>query len=385
MTLPDFALQFHSPRAQALDARLEQPAAGEPERLAFQVRDAGASAAFWDALERHPEARGQRSSQSSWIELSRQALQSLASEHEEAQVLHSIAHGARSAPGPLVLVGVVNVTPDSFSDGGSYLRADRAIEHGLRLVEEGAVLLDVGGESTRPGAAPVGVEEELERVLPVIEGLASQTPAPICIDTSKPAVAAQAVERGAAVWNDIRAGLADEGSLALAAELGVGYVLMHMQGSPAHMQDDPRYSDCGAEVRGFLRERVRACLKAGIQPSKIAVDPGIGFGKRLEDNLQLFRSLHALRSFGLPVYVGPSRKTFIGELTGVQDPSQRILGTAGAVAACAQAGVDLVRVHDVAQMRECAAVACAIAGRELMSLGSDSQAPVQELWRSPAR
>ena len=307
-----------------------------------------------------------------------------AGEHPLLALLDDAWRQANTPVGPLALVGIVNVTPDSFSDGGAYASARAAVEHGLRLVDEGASLLDVGGESTRPGARAVDAEEELERVSPVIEGLVAATSAPVCVDTSKAAVARQAIELGASLVNDVSAGLADEEMLPLVAEHDVGYVLMHMQGKPADMQDDPRYADCAGEVRRFLRARAHACLKAGIAAPRIAVDPGIGFGKRLGDNLQLLAQLAELRCLGLPLYLGPSRKTFIGELTDVKAADQRIFGTAGAVAACALQGADLVRVHDVAAMREAAAVACGVAGRELMDPSSDSRAPLTTLWRRRA-
>jgi len=307
-----------------------------------------------------------------------------AGEHPLLALLDDAWRQANAPLGPVALVGIVNVTPDSFSDGGAHPSASAAVEHGLRLVEEGATLLDVGGESTRPGARAVGVEEELERVSPVIEGLVAATRAPVCVDTSKAAVARQAIALGASLVNDVSAGLADAEMLPLVAERDVGYVLMHMQGKPADMQDDPRYADCPGEVRRFLRARTHACLKAGIAAPRIAIDPGIGFGKRLGDNLQLLAQLAELRSLGLPLYLGPSRKTFIGELTGVKAADQRILGTAGAVAACVLHGADLVRVHDVAAMREAAAVACGVAGRELMDPSSDSRAPLTTLWRRRA-
>ncbi|MEM1447966.1 MAG: dihydropteroate synthase [Planctomycetota bacterium] len=276
------------------------------------------------------------------------------------------------------LMGVVNVTPDSFSDGGRFLDPERAIEHGVRLVGEGADVLDVGGESTRPGAAPVPVDEELRRVLPVIEGLARASRATLSIDTMKADVARAAVQAGARIVNDVSAGLADPAMLSTVAELAsvepVHLVLMHRQGTPETMQAAPRYDDVVREVREHLGERVRAAEEAGVPEDRITVDPGIGFGKRLDHNLALLASLEGLRALGRPVLLGASRKSFIGHLTGAEDPadwlagerrdvpSERIGGTAAVIAlAAARGAADVLRVHDVAIMKEAVLVARAIA------------------------
>jgi dihydropteroate synthase len=242
-------------------------------------------------------------------------------------------------------MGVVNVTPDSFSDGGAYLDPGAAVAHGVRLVEEGADLLDVGGESTRPGSDPVPDDEEVARVGPVIAGLVDRVDVPVSVDTRKAAVASAALDAGAALVNDVSAG-ADPAMFAAAAERGAGIVLMHMRGEPKTMQDDPTYEDVVAEVAAFLHERRDAALAAGLDREQVAVDPGIGFGKTLEHNLELLRQLAALREPGTPLVVGPSRKRFIGTLTDTE-ADDRVEGTAGAVAWCAAQGADVVRVHDV--------------------------------------
>ena len=260
----------------------------------------------------------------------------------------------------LGVMGVVNVTPDSFSDGGEFLDPDAALAHGKALIAEGAEVLDVGGESTRPGAAAVGAAEELERVLPVIGGLAGEG-VPISIDTSKAAVAAGALDAGAAIVNDVTA-LADPEMGALCAERGCGLVLMHMQGTPRTMQEDPTYGDVVADVSAFLADRVRRATDAGVAEERIWVDPGIGFGKTLEHNLELIRRLGELRSLGRPILLGASRKSFLGKLTG-READQRLGGSLAAAVLGRLAGADWVRVHDVAPTRDALLVAEAIAGR----------------------
>jgi len=245
-------------------------------------------------------------------------------------------------------MGVVNVTPDSFSDGGAFLDPRVAIEHGVRLVADGADLLDVGGESTRPGSDPTLVEDEIDRVLPVIAGLVERVDAPVSVDTRKAAVAAAALGAGAAIVNDISAG-ADPEMFDLVAGRGAGMILMHMKGEPKTMQADPTYDDVVGEVRSFLEGRSRSAVAAGIERDRLCIDPGIGFGKTLEHNLELLRDLASLREVGPPLIVGPSRKGFIGTLTDAE-AGDRVEGTAGAVAWCAAQGVDLVRVHDVRAM-----------------------------------
>jgi dihydropteroate synthase len=243
-------------------------------------------------------------------------------------------------------VGILNVTPDSFSDDGIYANIEAAVAHGLRMVEEGADMLDVGGESTRPGAADVSVEDELRRVLPVIQQLVARTHLPIAVDTSKPEVMRAAVAAGAGMINDVFA-LRRDGALDAVAELGVPVCLMHMQGEPGSMQDDPQYDDVVGEVHRFLTDRLFACELAGIDKRKVLVDPGFGFGKTLEHNLALLCALERFSNLGSGVYVGLSRKGMIGTLTGKSDPADRAAGSAAAALIAVQRGARMVRVHDV--------------------------------------
>jgi dihydropteroate synthase len=245
------------------------------------------------------------------------------------------------------VMGIVNVTTDSFSDGGEHATSEAAVAHGLRLAEEGADILDIGGESTRPGAEEVSVEEELRRVIPVIERLAKQTACPISIDTSKPEVMRAAIAAGAGMINDVYA-LRREGALDAAAELGVPVVLMHMQGEPRSMQAAPQYDDVVAEVHRFLAERIFAAEMAGIAKKKIIVDPGFGFGKHREHNLALLAQLERFAELGVPLLAGLSRKKTIGDITGREDPHDRVFGSVAAHVIAAQRGARLVRVHDVA-------------------------------------
>ncbi|MEP7186013.1 MAG: dihydropteroate synthase [Rhodanobacter sp.] len=245
------------------------------------------------------------------------------------------------------VVGILNVTPDSFSDGGAYDNVEAAVAHGLRMAEEGADMLDVGGESTRPGAADVSVEDELRRVLPVIEQLVACTNLPIAIDTSKPEVMRAAVASGAGMINDVFA-LRRDGAMDAAAELGVPVCLMHMQGEPRDMQIDPQYDDVVGEVHRFLTDRLFACELAGIDKRKLLVDPGFGFGKTLEHNLALLCALDRFSNLGSGVYAGLSRKGMIGTLTGKSEPADRLAGSVAAALIAVQRGARLVRVHDVA-------------------------------------
>ena len=245
------------------------------------------------------------------------------------------------------VMGIVNVTPDSFSDGGAHDTLEAAVAHGLALVEEGADILDVGGESTRPGADDVSIEEELSRVVPVIARLVEQAPVPISVDTSKPEVMRAAVAAGAGMINDVYA-LRREGALDAAAELGVPVILMHMLGEPRSMQDDPHYDDVVADVHRFLAERIFAAEMAGIERKRIVVDPGFGFGKSQAHNLALLARFERFSELGVPVLAGLSRKKTIGELTGRDDPHQRVNGSVAAALIAAQRGAKLLRVHDVA-------------------------------------
>lgn len=253
------------------------------------------------------------------------------------------------------IMGVVNVTPDSFSDGGLHFDANRAIAHGLALAAAGADILDVGGESTRPGAEPVALDEELRRVIPVIEGLAAQCALPISVDTSRPEVIRAAVAAGAGLVNDVRA-LRLPGALDAAAETGAAVCLMHMQGEPATMQQAPDYDDVVGEIQRFLADRILACQFAGIDKKKILVDPGFGFGKTLEHNLLLLVRLGTLRVLECPLLVGLSRKRMIGALTGREVPAERVAGSVAAALIAVQHGADIVRVHDVAETRDALAV-----------------------------
>nr|WP_220485055.1 dihydropteroate synthase [Stenotrophomonas lacuserhaii] len=245
------------------------------------------------------------------------------------------------------VMGIVNVTPDSFSDGGQHDSAEAAVAHGLKLVEEGADLLDIGGESTRPGSAPVPLDEELRRVLPVIEQLAARTTVPISIDTFKPEVMRAAVAAGAGMINDIHA-LRQPGALDAAADAGVPVVLMHMQGEPGSMQADPQYDDVVAEVHRFLVQRLFAAEMAGIAKKNLVVDLGFGFGKRVDHNMTLLARSERFLELGVPMLAGLSRKRTLGELTGRQLPAERVAASVAAHLVAVQRGARIVRVHDVA-------------------------------------
>lgn len=258
------------------------------------------------------------------------------------------------------IMGVVNVTPDSFSDGGLYFDAEAAIAHGEELAAVGAAILDVGGESTRPGAEEVALDEELRRVVPVIEGLAGSD-ARISIDTSKAAVAEAALDAGAAIVNDVTALRGDAEMAALCADRGATVVLMHMLGTPRTMQEDPVYGDVVDEVKAFLSERFEAAIATGIEEQRIWLDPGIGFGKTAEHNMELLRRLSELRDLGRPLVVGTSRKGFIGKVDG-SGASERLGGTIASSVLAAAEGADVLRVHDVAEVGQALAVATAILG-----------------------
>jgi dihydropteroate synthase len=255
-------------------------------------------------------------------------------------------------------MGVLNVTPDSFSDGGAFLNPVAALAHARLMAAQGADLVDVGGESTRPGAAPVAVDEELRRVMPVVEQLAAEAFVPFSIDTSKAAVARAATAAGAAFVNDVTALLGDPGMAAAVAESGSDVCLMHMLGEPRTMQDDPRYDDVVAEVAAFLEERLRFAVDQGIPEDRIWLDPGIGFGKTLAHNLELLRRLDEIVALGRPVLVGVSRKRFIGALTG-RDTAERVAGGLAANVLAFERGAHMFRVHDVGPTREALTVAAA--------------------------
>ncbi len=260
-------------------------------------------------------------------------------------------------------MGVLNVTPDSFSDGGRYGSLEAAVRHGVEMAEQGADVIDVGGESTRPGADPVSAIDELNRVVPVVGTLAEQGIA-VSIDTAKPEVARVALEAGALIVNDVT-GLSDPLMAPLAAEFSAGVVIMHMQGQPRTMQDQPQYEDVVGEVRGFLVARARAAEEAGVRPDRIAIDPGIGFGKAFDHNLALLRNLHKLVDTGYPVLLGTSRKAFLGRILGGSVPApERDPATGATVALAIEQGVAIVRVHNVAMTTQIARTVEAILGRD---------------------
>ncbi|MEK9722140.1 MAG: dihydropteroate synthase [Rhodospirillaceae bacterium] len=263
------------------------------------------------------------------------------------------------------IMGIVNVTPDSFSDGGEAFRVDDAVVRGLAMVAAGADILDVGGESTRPGAEPVSPDDEIARVRPVIARLTAAG-ALVSIDSRRADVMAAAVDAGAAIVNDVTALTGDPDSLSLVAGRGVPVILMHMQGEPRTMQDDPTYDVPSADIRDYLAERIAACAAAGIPRERIAVDPGIGFGKTLEHNLELLAHMDAFHALGCAVVLGASRKSFIGRLSNAEDPHDRTPGSIAAALAARARGVQIFRVHDVAETRQAFDVweAIARAGRE---------------------
>lgn len=250
-----------------------------------------------------------------------------------------------------LLMGILNITPDSFSDGGLYMNPDAAVQRGLEMVQQGAAIIDIGAESSRPGAKPVPAAEQIRRAIPVIQSLSRQIRAPISIDTSDPVVAQAALDAGAAIINDIT-GLASPQMAALAAQRQAPVVLMHMKGDPETMQQNPTYDDVVAEVLEFLAERAKSAETIGIPPERIFIDPGIGFGKTLAHNLRLLKHLELFCGLGYRALVGVSRKRFIGQITGKEPVDQRLMGTAAAVAVCVLKGASIVRVHDVAQMAD---------------------------------
>jgi dihydropteroate synthase len=255
-----------------------------------------------------------------------------------------------------IVMGILNVTPDSFSDGGDFLDTQKAIEHGLEMAQQGAAIIDIGAESTRPGSKAVSAKEQIERVIPVIEKLAAKVKIPISIDSKDCQVVKAAIDAGASIINDITA-LSDERTANLAAEKKVPVILMHMQNSPATMQIEPQYKNVVKEVLDYLLTRAAAAQKAGIEKEKIFIDPGIGFGKTLQHNLELLQNLDVFVNSGYRVLLGTSRKKFIAALTGRESPKERIFGTAATVALAAAAGVSIVRVHDVAAMTDVVKVA----------------------------
>ncbi|WP_457677000.1 dihydropteroate synthase [Thiolapillus sp.] len=261
-----------------------------------------------------------------------------------------------------VVMGILNVTPDSFSDGGRFLDRKSAVSRAVAMQQAGAAIIDVGGESTRPGAALVSAEEEMERVVPVIESLRTELDIPLSVDTSKPEVMAEAVRAGAGMINDVNA-LRAEGAVELAAELGVPLCLMHMQGEPRTMQKAPSYTDVVGEVRSFLQERLACCREAGIAEGKVLVDPGFGFGKTLAHNLALLRNLHRFADLGAGVLAGISRKSMLGALTG-RDADERLAASLAAAVLAVERGAVVVRVHDVAETVDALSIVKAVTGSD---------------------
>jgi dihydropteroate synthase len=257
-------------------------------------------------------------------------------------------------------MGVLNVTPDSFSDGGEFYAPAAALAQAQRLVEAGADVLDIGGQSTRPGAQQVSVEEELHRVLSVVQVVRSHLSVPISVDTTRAVVAQRAVEAGADMVNDISGGTFDPDMLSTVAQLGVPIVLMHMRGTPETMQQLTDYQDLMGDIYGFLEGQIAAAERAGISRSRLIIDPGIGFAKTLEQNLEILRQLPTFRSLGVPILVGVSRKSFIGRLVNQPDPKGRVWGTAAACCSAIAGAADILRVHDVLEMRDVCRVADAI-------------------------
>lgn len=255
-----------------------------------------------------------------------------------------------------LVMGILNVTPDSFSDGGDFIDTQKAVERGIQIEQEGAAIIDIGAESTRPGSKAVSSDEQIKRAIPVIEKLAIKIKIPISIDSKDYEVTKAALEAGASIINDISA-LADERTAQLAAEKKVPVILMHIQGSPDTMQKEPHYKNVVKEVLHYLKERAKAAEKAGIEKDKIFIDPGIGFGKTFEHNIELLKNIDVFVKSGYRVLLGTSRKKFIGTLTGKENPKDRIYGTAATVALAAAAGVSIVRVHDVAAMADVVKVA----------------------------
>ena len=254
-------------------------------------------------------------------------------------------------PRPALIMGIVNVTPDSFSDGGQFFDSSAAMKHALDLCEQGADIIDIGGESTRPGAMPVSEAEELRRVIPVIEGLVGKIELPISIDTVKPAVARAAIQAGASMVNDIAANRTDEEMWRIVAESGAGYVAMHRQGTPPTMQDNPQYSDVVVEVNGFFGERLSQLTEAGVNPEQLVLDVGIGFGKTLEHNLQLLRSWSSFTKWDRPLLLGVSRKSFISKLLGAKS-AERLPASLACACWAVQSGAQIIRTHDVEATRQ---------------------------------
>ncbi len=267
-------------------------------------------------------------------------------------------------PRPALVMGVVNITPDSFSDGGKFLDADAAVAHALELVEQGAEILDLGGESTRPGATPVSEEEELRRVIPVIEKLAAKIKIPLSIDTMKPAVARAALQAGASIVNDVAANRREPAMWQIVAEFRAGYVCMHAQGTPQTMQQNPVYADVVREVGDFFRERLEKLQSHGLAPEQVVFDPGIGFGKTPDHNLSLLAGLRSFTKLRRPLLLGVSRKSFLGKISGAEANERLPASLACTMLALADGGAQLIRTHDVAATAQAARMAEAILSRK---------------------
>jgi dihydropteroate synthase len=267
-------------------------------------------------------------------------------------------------PRPAMVMGIVNVTPDSFSDGGQFLDVSAAVQRALQLVAEGADIIDVGGESTRPNASPVAEEEELRRVVPVIQELGQVLRIPISIDTMKPAVAREAIEAGAAIINDIAANREEMQMWRMVAETGVGYIAMHMLGTPGTMQRNPSYTNVVSEIGGFFQERLGRLADCDVKPEQVILDPGLGFGKTLQHNLELLAGLGQFRTYRRPLLVGASRKAFIGEVTGAKESADRLAGSLACACAAVSAGAQIIRTHDVAATRHALRMMEAIQARK---------------------
>ncbi len=251
-------------------------------------------------------------------------------------------------PRPTIVMGIVNVTPDSFYDGGRFFDRDSAVAHALELEKQGAEILDIGGESSRPGAEPVSTEEELRRVMPVIEALSGRVQIPISIDTMKPAVARAALRAGASIVNDVGANRFEPDMWHVVAEFGAAYICVHMQGTPLTMQLNPAYSNVITEIEAFFADRMERLGKAGVKPEHVVFDPGLGFGKTVEHNLQLLAMLDQFKKFERPLMIGPSRKSFIGRVLGVE-PRDRLIGSLACASWAVTVGANIIRTHDVAE------------------------------------
>jgi dihydropteroate synthase len=274
---------------------------------------------------------------------------------------HSLNFAEKTA-----IMGILNVTPDSFSDGNRFFDPGRAVEHALQMVEDGADIIDIGGESTRPGAEAVTLDEELRRVIPVIEAIAKRVSAPISIDTYKATVASRAIEAGASIINDISGLKFDPDMAGVAAGAGVPVILMHIKGTPRDMQKDPVYSDLISEILDYFGDSILIAETAGVDRSRMVIDPGIGFGKTIDHNLQILRNLSEFKELGMPILVGVSRKAFIGKILGGVGPDERLEGTAAAVAISIMNGANIVRVHDVKEMAKVVKVVDAIKRGEIV-------------------